>query len=119
MTGKPIEFRRPSGVEVQYRRVQFPFEDKGFERYWHGGSAFKSLFWSQLSTSFEAGEKFFIDSARAMKGHIADPALHAELLEFCKQEGHHTAQHLKFDRMNAALGVDVATCSKRYTHALN
>lgn len=119
MTGKPVEFRRPSGVAVQYRRVHFPFEDKGFERYWHGGSAFKSLFWTQLSTSFEAGEKFFIDSARAMKGEISDPALHAELVEFCKQEGHHTAQHLKFDRMNAALGVDVAMCSKRYTHALN
>lgn len=119
MTGKTINFHRPPGVAVEYRRVHFPFEDKGFARYWHGGSAFKSLFWSQLSTSFEAGEKFFIDSARALKGAIEDPGLHEELLEFCKQEGHHTQQHLKFDRMNAAMGLDMETCERRYEHALD
>lgn len=116
---KDIQFRRPPGVEVRYRRVHFPFEDVGFDRYWHGGSAFKSLFWSQLSTSFDAGERFFIDSARAQKGHIHDPALLAELAEFCKQEGHHTQQHIKFDRMNAALGVDVERCQRRYERALD
>jgi uncharacterized protein len=118
MTGKPMDFARPSGVAVTYRRVHFPFEDKGFDRYWHG-SPFKSFFWTQLSTSFDAGERFFIDSARALKGHIQNPELHKELAEFCKQEGHHTAQHLKFDRMNAAMGVDVETCGRRYTATLN
>jgi uncharacterized protein len=111
--------QRPAAVKVTYRRVKFPFEDKGFDRYWHGGSAFKSLFWSQLSTSFDAGERFFIDSARALADHVNDPALIAELSEFCKQEGHHTYQHLKFDRMNAALGIDIEGCRKRYSHALD
>jgi uncharacterized protein len=106
--------RRPDAVHVTYRRVHLPFETTGFERYWHSGSPFKSYFWSQLSTSFEAGEKFFIDSARALRGHIHDPELVAELQEFCKQEGHHTFQHLKFDRMNAALGLDIETCRSRY-----
>jgi uncharacterized protein len=119
MSKNSNNFRRPAGVEVRYRRVHFPFEDVGFDRYWHGDSAFKSLFWSQLSTSFDAGERFFIDSARALKDHIDDPALLAELSEFCKQEGHHTQQHLKFDRMNAALGVDVASCQRRYERALS
>jgi predicted metal-dependent hydrolase len=112
-------FHRPEGVKVTYRRMRFPFEDVGFDRYWHSGSAFKSLFWSQLSTAFDAGEKFFIDSARALKGHVEDPALLDELNEFCKQEGHHTFQHLKFDRMNAAHGIDVAGCEARYRRALD
>ena len=111
--------RRPDGVRVTYRRVHLPFEDQGFSRYWHDASPFKSYFWSQLSTSFEAGEKFFIDSARALKDHIEDPALLEELNEFCKQEGHHTFQHLKFDRMNAALGLDIETCQRRYGWLLN
>ena len=38
--------------------MRFDFEARGFPRYWHGGSAFKSLFWTQLSTAFEPGEKF-------------------------------------------------------------
>jgi predicted metal-dependent hydrolase len=111
--------RRPEGLKVTYRRMKFPFEDKGFERYWHGGSPFRSLFWTQLSTAFEPGEKFFIDSARALRTQIEDPALLEELAEFCRQEGHHTAQHLKFDRVNEQLGVDVAGCRARFARALD
>ena len=114
-----FQFRRPEGVQVTYRRMKFDFEDQGFERYWHGGSPFRSLFWSQLSTAFEPGEKFFIDSARALRTHIQDPQLLEELQAFCRQEGHHTAQHIKFDRMNAKLGVDVDLCQRRYKRILD
>ena len=109
--------RRPEGLKVTYRRMKFPFES-GFDRYWHGGSPFRSLFWTQMSAAFEPGEQFFIDAARALKSKVQDPALLEELAEFCRQEGHHTAQHLKFDRMNEALGVDIATCRKRYGFVL-
>ncbi len=109
---------RPDGLKVTYRRVKLPFED-GFPRYWHGGSAFRSLFWTQLSTAFEPGEKFFIDSARALKSRLDDPALVAEIAEFCRQEGHHTAQHLKFDAINAAHGIDVEGCRARYRRVLD
>lgn len=108
------EFRRPEGVQVTYRRMKFDFEDQGFDRYWHNGSAFKSLFWTQLSTAFDPGETFFIDSARALRKQIQDPKLIEELAEFCKQEGHHTAQHRKFDAVNEKMGIDVAGCRGRY-----
>jgi uncharacterized protein len=110
---------RPAAVKVTYRRVKFAFEETGFDRYWHGGSAFKSLFWDQLSAAFGPGEKFFIDSARALDGEIRDPALRDELREFCRQEGHHTLQHQKLDRENEELGVDVALCRARYARVLD
>jgi predicted metal-dependent hydrolase len=113
-----VAIRRPHGLKVTYRRMQFPFE-RGFDRYWHGGSAFRSLFWSQMSAAFEPGEQFFIDSARALKGQVQDPALLEEIAEFCRQEGHHTAQHLKFDRMNAAHGIDIDGCRRRYAFVLD
>jgi predicted metal-dependent hydrolase len=112
------QIRRPEGLKVTYRRMKFPFED-GFPRYWFAERPFVSLFWSQLSTAFEPGEKFFIDSARALKDQIKDPALLEEIAEFCRQEGHHTAQHIKFDRMNEAHGLDVKGCRDRYAWVLN
>ena len=111
-------FRRPDGVKVTYRRMRFQFE-AGFERYWLAGSPFKSLFWTQLSTAFEPGERFFIDSARALKDKLEEPALLSELAEFCRQEGHHTAQHLKFDHVNEAMGIDIASCRRRYKAILD
>jgi uncharacterized protein len=113
------EISRPAGVKVTYRRMKFDFEDQGFDRYWLDGSPFKSLFWTQLSAAFEPGEKFFIDSARALKDKLQDPKLVEEIAEFCKQEGHHTAQHLKFDRKNAELGIDIDGCRRRYGWILN
>lgn len=118
-TQRVTRFARPEGVKVTYRRMKFDFEDLGFDRYWHGGSAFKSLFWTQLSTAFEPGEKFFIDAARALRDSIQDPELHEEISEFCKQEGHHTAQHVKFDKKNEELGIDVAGARRRYAVILN
>jgi predicted metal-dependent hydrolase len=98
--------------------MKFDFE-QGFDRYWHSASPFKSLFWTQLSTAFAPGERFFIDSARALKSKVDDPALLEEIAEFCKQEGHHTAQHLKFDQLNAAMGIDIEGCRKRYARILD
>lgn len=118
MTQK-YEFQRPEGVRVTYRRMKFDFEEQGFDRYWHSGSPFKSYFWTQLSTAFDPGETFFIDSARALKKQIDNPELFAEFVEFCKQEGHHTAQHQKFDRMNAAKGIDIDMCRRAYKAVLD
>ena len=115
MTTSPIE--RPEGRDITFRRMRFDFED-GFERYWHGGSPFMSFFFSQLSTAFQPGEKFFVDSARALRHTVQDPALLEELRVFCQQEGHHTAQHLKFDRLNRDMGVDVDACRRRYARWL-
>jgi uncharacterized protein len=112
-----FEFRRPEGVRVKYRRMRFDFE-QGFERYWHSQSPFKSMFWTQLSTAFEPGERFFIDSARALTHKTGDAQLLAEIAEFCKQEGHHTAQHIKFDKLNAAMGIDVESTRRLYERIL-
>lgn len=110
------EFCRPEGVRVRYRQMKFEFED-GFERYWLK-SPFRSLFYAQLSAAFQPGERFFIESARALKGHISDPRLMEEFEQFVRQEGHHTVQHLKFDKLNEKMGIDVRTCRERYARSL-
>ena len=109
---------RPEQVKVQYRRMRFDFERTGFSRYWHGGSPFKSFFWDALSTAFPPGEKFFIDSARGVRDQIDDPELLEEIAEFCRQEGHHTYHHRKFNQMVGEQGFDVARYERRFARVL-
>jgi uncharacterized protein len=110
---------RPDHVKVTYRRMRFDFENAGFEKYWHDGSPFISLFWDALSTAFPPGEKFFIDSARALRLLVDDPKLLDEVAEFCRQEGHHTFQHIKFNRMVGKQGYDVDGCEARFAKVLD
>ncbi len=110
---------RPSDVHVTYRKMEFEFEKTGFDKRWHDGSAFISYFWGALSTAFPPGEKFFMDSAKALRDQIDDPELLEEIAEFVRQEGHHTFQHQKFNRMLGELGFDVALYESRYARVLN
>ena len=105
---------RPEGVTVTYRRMKFDFEDQSFERYWYDGSAFKSLFWAQVSAGFEYGETFFIEAARSLRHKVTDPKLLSEISDFAKQEGQHTAQHIKFNRINESMGLKLEPCGRRY-----
>src|ERR1700742_823372 len=112
------ERRKPDGVRVTYRKMVFDFESKGFDKRWHGGSAFISYFWAALSMSFPPGEKFFMNAANAFVDRIDDPALREELVEFLRQEGHHSFQHQKFNRMVGLQGFDVARYEGRFARAL-
>ena len=110
---------RPDSVHVTYRKMHFDFEKTGFDKYWHAGSPAITCFWDALSTAFPPGEKFFIDSARALRELTDDEALREEIGEFCRQEGHHTLQHIKFNRMVGAQGFDVARLEGRFAAVLD
>jgi len=84
----------PSTLPVRKLEVDL---STGFERHWHGGDAFRSMFFNALSMSFPVGEQFFIDSVReALKGLPEEPR-HAALREtirgFIGQEATHRRVH--------------------------
>ena len=110
---------RPENVELHVRRMHFAFEDEGFAPDWHSGSRAISYLFAALSASFPAGEAFFIDSVRAFKPQIQDPALLDEIDDFCKQEGHHTYHHIQFNRINQQNGLAMSDCEAAMTWALN
>lgn len=110
--------RKPTHVQVTFRSMKFDF-DSGFRADWHGGSPFISHFWSALSQALPPGEKFFIDSLRAIRERVDDPELLDEIEQFVRQEAHHTAQHRKFNRMVQALGYDTEALEARYARALD
>jgi hypothetical protein len=109
---------RPQNVPVLVRRMEFACEKEGFDRCWHSGSASISYLFAALSAAFPAGETFFIDSVRQWEDKIKDPALRAEIDDFCKQEGYHTYHHIQFNRINSQHGLAVEDCHRMCTWAL-
>jgi predicted metal-dependent hydrolase len=68
-----------------------------------------------LSALFPAGEKFFIDSVRAVRKHPLikdDERLQKEISAFIGQEAMHTQEHVGFNAAAQKYGHDVATLEK-------
>ena len=97
--------QRPAGVEVQPRHVQFDLNK--LNRYWHGGDPFITHFSNGLSTLFPQGERFFIDSVRAVMDQVEDPKLQKEVKGFIAQEAIHGNEHDKYNQLLKEQGYDI------------
>ena len=99
-----------AGASFPVRRMSFDFEN--VPEYWMNGSAGLTHFMTALSALFPAGEKFFIDSVRAVRQHpsIKDNAeLQKEISAFIGQEAMHTQEHVGFNASAQKYGHDVDT----------
>lgn len=104
-----------AGASFPVRRMNFDFNH--VPEYWMNGSAGLTHFMTALSALFPAGEKFFIDSVRAVRQHpaIKDNAdLQKEISAFIGQEAMHTHEHVGFNASAQRYGHDVETLD-RYT----
>lgn len=62
-------------------------------RHWYAGEAFASHFLDALSSTFPAGEAFFVRSVLHYRDRIDDPRLLADIAAFAAQEGFHSRAH--------------------------
>lgn len=102
-----------AGASFPVRRMQFNFD--AVPEYWMDGSAGLTHFMTALSALFPAGEKFFIDSVRAVRYHPAikdNEVLQKEISGFIGQEAMHTHEHAGFNASAQKFGHDVATLEK-------
>jgi predicted metal-dependent hydrolase len=88
------------------RNVRFAMNDE-VPRRWHGGRRAVTAFFNNLSTLFPHGERFFVAAVSRYKGRIGDEKLLAEIKAFCGQEGFHSREHVRYNRMLAAQGYPV------------
>ncbi|GAA5011017.1 metal-dependent hydrolase [Acinetobacter puyangensis] len=102
-----------AGASFPVRRMNFDFEQ--VPQYWASESAGITHFLTALSALFPAGEKFFIDSVRAVRKHPLikdDERLQKEISAFIGQEAMHTQEHVGFNASAQKYGHDVATLEK-------
>lgn len=113
MNAKVHISNRP-GATFPVRRMNFNFDD--VPEYWMSGSAGLTHYMTALSALFPDGEKFFIDSVRAVRQHTAikdNEALQKEISAFIGQEAMHTQEHVGFNASAQKYGHDVALLEKR------
>ncbi|MCO8042814.1 metal-dependent hydrolase [Acinetobacter bohemicus] len=103
-----VKITNRAGASFPVRRMNFEFEQ--VPEYWMSGSAGLTHFMTALSALFPAGEKFFIDSVRAVRQHPAikdNEALQKEISAFIGQEAMHTQEHVGFNASAQRYGHDV------------
>lgn len=94
------------------RRMDFEFQD--VPRYWAGHDAGLTHFMTALSALFPDGEKFFVDSTRAVRHDpkLADPRLQKEISAFIGQEAMHSKEHVAFNASAEKYGYPVKALEK-------
>lgn len=108
-----VNITNRAGASFPVRRMNFDFND--VPEYWMNGSAGLTHFMTALSALFPAGEKFFIDSVRAVRYHPSikdDEVLQKEISAFIGQEAMHTQEHVNFNASAQKFGHDVDALEK-------
>jgi predicted metal-dependent hydrolase len=86
-------------------------------RLWHGGRIEATAIYNALSTTFPAGEAFFVESVRAFRQN-APAKLAEEIKAFTTQEAIHSREHDAFNRRAADTGYDLSKLEQRVEERL-
>jgi predicted metal-dependent hydrolase len=90
-------------------------------RAWHPRGAAVTSFFNNLSLFFPAGERFFVAAVNHYKHRpeiARDERLRAEIASFLGQEGFHSREHVRYNRMLDAQGYPVAPLEARVERIL-
>lgn len=105
-----------AGLKIIPRDVRFDRSSLK-QRLWHGGRVEATAVYNALSTTFPAGEAFFVESVRAFRGG-APKALEADIRAFTTQEVIHSREHDAFNRRAIDSGYDLTGLEKRVEERL-
>jgi predicted metal-dependent hydrolase len=76
-------------------------------RLWHGGRVEATALYNALSTTFPAGEAFFVESVRKFREGVP-PKLADEIKGFTTQEAIHSREHDAFNKRAEQSGYDLS-----------
>ena len=96
----------PADLTITPRDRRFGREASA-PRLWHGGRVEATAIYNALSTTFPAGEAFFVESVRAFRKG-APPKLAEEIKAFTTQEAIHSREHDAFNKRAESSGYDLS-----------
>jgi uncharacterized protein len=86
-------------------------------RLWHGGRVEATAIYNALSTTFPAGEAFFVESVRQFR-EGTPPKLAQEIKAFTTQEAIHSREHDAFNRRATDAGYDLSKLERQVEYRL-
>ncbi len=98
MTALPTISSTPDGVTIEPRNRKFDLQ-KALATDWMENDPFLTAVFNAMSMSFPSGEKKFIDSIRHFEDRITDPKLLKEIRGFYQQEGIHSREHRRYNKV--------------------
>jgi predicted metal-dependent hydrolase len=104
--------------KLEVRNVRFTDLAAVVPRHWHGGRRSVTAFFDNLSIFFPVGERFFIASVNAHRGHVKDAQLAADVRGFAGQEGCHGREHERYNDLLHAQGYPVRRMEDRVRRLL-
>lgn len=107
----PASLPTPKDLSITPRDRRFG-RDTACPRLWHGGRVEATAIYNALSTTFPAGEAFFVESVRAFRDG-APPKLAEEIKGFTTQEAIHSREHDAFNRRATSSGYDLSKLEER------
>ena len=96
----------PADLQIRPRDRRFG-TNRTRNRLWHGGNAEATAIYNALSTTFPAGEAFFVESVRKFR-EGAPEKLAEEIKGFTTQEAIHSREHDRFNRQAKDAGYDLS-----------
>ena len=106
----------PADLSITPRDRRFGRGD-ATPRLWHGGRVEATAVYNALSTTFPAGEAFFVESVRKFR-EDAPPKLAEEIKAFTTQEAIHSREHDAFNRRASDAGYDLSKLEARVERRL-
>jgi uncharacterized protein len=106
----------PADLSITPRDRRFGRET-ATPRLWHGGRVEATAIYNALSTTFPAGEAFFVESVRKFR-EGAPPKLADEIKAFTTQEAIHSREHDAFNRRASDAGYNLTKLEERVEERL-
>ena len=107
----------PADLSITPRDRRFG-RDADLTRLWHGGRVEATAIYNALSTTFPAGEAYFVQSVRQFR-EGTPPKLADEIKAFTTQEAIHSREHDAFNKRATNSGYDLTKLEEQVEYRLS
>ncbi len=108
---------RPSTVHIKARNLKFALDTRT-PHHWCDQDPFLTHFMNAMSLTFPAGERQFIESVKAVRNRVKNPATRADVAGFSSQEALHSREHAALNELLQKMGYPVAEIERRFGEVL-